>query len=121
VRIAYCYMLKYAVIWGVIIKEKRCPPDRKSVFVGTFNLGSRPRSGFAFNAPKPPRRWRVGEPAMRCPCGGAQSPGGQPSGFCPAAPRCKKRPLRGLAHCRVNDVSKWVKPSSLNPGVPVVK
>jgi hypothetical protein len=52
----------------------------------------------------------------------------QPSGFCratprcnPAAPRCRKRPLRGLAHCRVNDVSKWVKPSSLNPGVPVVK
>jgi len=45
-------MLKYAVIWGVIVKEKRCPPDRNSGFAGTFNLGSRPRSGFAFNAPK---------------------------------------------------------------------
>ena len=34
---------------------------------------------------------------------------------------CKKRPFQALAHGRVNDVSKCVRPSSLNPSVPVVK
>jgi hypothetical protein len=33
----------------------------------------------------------------------------------------KKRPLQDLGHGRVNDVSKCVKPASLNPSVPVVK
>jgi hypothetical protein len=33
----------------------------------------------------------------------------------------KKRPLQDLGHGRVNDVSKCVKPASLNSSVPVVK
>jgi hypothetical protein len=39
----------------------------------------------------------------------------------PAVRSLQKRPLQGLGHGRVNDVSKCVKPASLNPSVPVVK
>ena len=38
----------------------------------------------------------------------------------PLPAHCKKA-LQGLGHGRVNDVSKCVKPASLNPSVPVVK
>jgi hypothetical protein len=34
---------------------------------------------------------------------------------------CKMRPLQGLGHGRVNDVSKCGRPPGLNPSVPVVK
>jgi len=46
-----------------------------------------------------------------------------PAGIFPAQlpAHGKKRPLQGLGHGRVNDVSKCVKPASLNPSVPVVK
>jgi hypothetical protein len=44
-----------------------------------------------------------------------------PCAFWPGSTHCKKPPLQGLAHGRVNDVSKCVKAASLNPSVPVVK
>jgi hypothetical protein len=47
---------------------------------------------------------------------------GPPPGlFRPGCAHGKKRPLQDLGHGRVNDVSKCVKPASLNLSVPVVK
>ena len=71
------------------------------------------------------RRLRCG-PAMDlderpCRCGRDDGFGRPP----PSLPRlpapCKKRPLQGLGYGRVNDVSKCVRPASLNSSVPVVK
>ncbi len=66
------------------------------------------------------------EPWFRSSCRAVAEPGdafgpsrGASSG--PAALSLQKRPFQGLARGRVNDVSNSVKPSSLNPSVPVVK
>jgi hypothetical protein len=59
-------------------------------------------------------------PTMRRSPAMASDPAAGP--FLPRLPaHGKKRPLQGLGRGRVNDVSKWVKPASLNLSVPVVK